>query len=248
MACFDTAFHHRLPELAQRFPLPRSLWQEGIRRYGFHGLSYEFIVETLGGDIQGRTIIAHLGSGSSLVAIRDGHPLDTTMGLTPTSGVMMGTRSGDLDPGILLYLMQVKGYSVEQLAHLLNHEAGLLGVSGLGSDMQKLLDVRESEPHAAQAVEMFCDQLRKQIGALTTVLGGLDTLVFTGGMGEQAAPVRWEICQGLAHLRVVLNEAQERISSTAQSACCVQVIATNEELMIARHTRDLLFYSTNLGD
>jgi acetate kinase len=252
VACFDTAFHHRLPELAQRFPLPRALWQEGIRRYGFHGLSYAFIVETLGAEVQGRAIIAHLGSGSSLVALHNGHPLDTTMGLTPTGGVMMGTRSGDLDPGILLYLLQAKHGSGEQLAHLLNHEAGLLGVSDLSSDMQKLLDQRGSEPRAAQAVEMFCYQLRKQIGALTAVLGGLDTLVFTGGMGEQAAAVRWEVCQGLTHLGVVLdaqrNEAHARIISTAKSACCVQVIATNEELMIARHTRDVLFTGANAVD
>lgn len=251
VACFDTAFHHGLPELAQRFPLPRSLGQDDIRRYGFHGLSYEFILETLGAAVQGRTIMAHLGNGSSLVAVRDGHPLDTTMGLTPTGGVMMGTRSGDLDPGILLYLMQAKDYSVEQLAHLVNHEAGLLGVSDLSSDMQMLLDKRGSEPHAAQAVEMFCYQLRKQIGALTAVLGGLDALVFTGGIGEQAAPVRWEVCQGLAYLGVALdpqrNEAHARIISTPQSACCVRVIATNEELMIARHTRALLFPSASAG-
>jgi acetate kinase len=245
VACFDTAFHHCLPELAQRFPLPRSLWQEGIRRYGFHGLSYEFILQKLGAAVHGRTIIAHLGNGSSLAAVQNGHPLDTTMGLTPTGGVMMGTRSGDLDPGILLYLLQAKDYSVEQLAHLVNHEAGLLGISDLSSDMQILLDKRGSEPHVAQAVEMFCYQLRKQIGALTAVLGGLDTLVFTGGIGAQAAPVRWEVCQGLAYLGVELdaqrNETHAKIISTTQSACCVQVIATNEELMIARHTYALLF-------
>jgi acetate kinase len=245
VACFDTAFHHGLPELAQRFPLPRSLWQDGIRRYGFHGLSYESIIQTLGMDVHGRTIIAHLGNGSSLVAVRDGQPVDTTMGFTPTGGVMMGTRSGDLDPGILLYLMQAKNYSVKQLAHLVNHEAGLLGVSGLSPDMQMLLDKRGSKPHAAQAVERFCYQLRKQIGALTAVLGGLDTLVFTGGIGEQAAPVRWEVCQGLAYLGVALdvqrNEAHARIISTPRSACCVRVVPTNEELMIARHTCALLF-------
>jgi acetate kinase len=251
VACFDTAFHHGLPELAQRFPLPRALWQEGIRRYGFHGLSYEFIVATLGAGVRGRAIIAHLGSGSSLVAMRDGHPIDTTMGLTPTGGVMMGTRSGDLDPGILLYLMQAKGASFEQLARLVNHEAGLLGMSNLSSDMQTLLDQRESEPQAAQAVELFCYELRKQIGALTAVLGGLDTLVFTGGIGERAAPVRWEVCQGLSYLGLALdaqrNEAHESIISTTQSACCVHVVPTNEELMIARHTRTLLFPGARAG-
>jgi acetate kinase len=251
VACFDTAFHHDLPELAQRFPLSRSLWREGIRRYGFHGLSYEFIVETLGAAVKGRAIIAHLGSGSSLVAMRDGNPIDTTMGLTPTGGVMMGTRSGDLDPGILLYLMQAKGAGFEQLARLVNHEAGLLGMSNLSSDMQILLDKRESEPQAAQAVELFCYELRKQIGALTAVLGGLDTLVFTGGIGERAAPVRWEVCQGLAYLGLELdaqrNKAHARVISSTQSVCCVRVVPTNEELMIAHHTCALLLPGASAG-
>jgi acetate kinase len=251
VACFDTAFHHDLPELAQRFPLSRSLWREGIRRYGFHGLSYEFIVETLGAAVKGRAIIAHLGSGSSLVAMRDGHPIDTTMGLTPTGGVMMGTRSGDLDPGILLYLMQAKEAGFEQLARLVNHEAGLLGMSNLSSDMQILLDKRESEPQVAQAVELFCYELRKQIGALTAVLGGLDTLVFTGGIGERAAPVRWEVCQGLAYLGLELdaqrNKAHARVISSTQSVCCVRVVPTNEELMIARHTCALLLPGASAG-
>jgi acetate kinase len=245
VACFDTAFHRRMPEVAQRFPLPRDLWHEGVRRYGFHGLSYEHIVATLGAAAQGRLVIAHLGNGASLAAVLNGQPLDTTMGFTPTGGVMMGTRSGDLDPGVLIHLMQAKGYNAGQLDALVNHQAGLLGVSGLSPDMKTLLEQREREPHAAQAVELFCYQLRKHIGALAAVLGGLDTLVFTGGIGERAAPVRWEVCRGLAYLGIALDQEKNamhaEVISTSGSDCTVRVIATNEDLMIARHTRTLLF-------
>ncbi len=244
VVCFDTAFHRRMPEVAQRFALPRALWDAGIRRYGFHGLSYEYIVETLGTTTPGRTIIAHLGNGASMAAIRDGQPLDTTMGLTPTGGVMMGTRSGDLDPGILLHLMQKNHYDEHRIQQLVNYEAGLLGVSGSSSDMKTLLETRDHDPAAAQAVEMFCYQVRKQIGALTTVLGGLDTLVFTGGIGERAAPVRWEVCASLAYLGIQLdpqrNAAHADLISLDHSLCTVRVIPTNEDLMIARHTRALL--------
>ena len=247
VACFDTAFHRRMPELAQRFPLPRNLWQEGLRRYGFHGLSYEYIVEVLGSVAQGRIIIAHLGNGASMVAVRGGKPLDTTMGFTPTGGFMMGTRSGDLDPGVLLYLMNEKGYNSRRLERLVDREAGLLGVSGISPDMKSLLEKRRSEPAAAQALEMFCYQIRKHIGALTAVLGGLDTLVFTGGIGERAVPVRWEVCQGLEYLGVHLdlqrNEVHADTISTSDSPCTVRVIPTNEDLMIARHTRSLIFPS-----
>ncbi|MFQ5850147.1 MAG: acetate/propionate family kinase [Candidatus Binatia bacterium] len=247
VACFDTAFHRRMPELAQRFPLPRNLWHEGLRRYGFHGLSYEYVVEKLGSAAEGRTIIGHLGNGASMAAVRGGRPLDTTMGFTPTGGFMMGTRSGDLDPGILLYLMNEKGYDSRRLERLVDYEAGLLGVSGLSPDMKTLLEKREREPDAAQAVEMFCYQVRKQVGALTAVLGGLDTLVFTGGIGERAAPVRWEVCRGLGYLGVHLdlqrNEVNADTISTPGSPCTVRVIPTNEDLMIARHTRKLIFPS-----
>jgi acetate kinase len=247
VACFDTAFHRRMPELAQRFPLPCDLWNEGLRRYGFHGLSYEYVVEKLGSEAQGRAIIAHLGNGASMAAVRGGKPLDTTMGFTPTGGFMMGTRSGDLDPGILLYLMNEKGYDSRRLERLVNNQAGLLGVSGLTPDMKTLLEKRESEPDANQAVEMFCYQIRKHIGALTAVLGGLDTLVFTGGIGERAAPVRWDVCRGLEYLGVHLNPRRNEVHadtiSTSESPCTVRVIATNEDLMIARYTRKLIFPS-----
>ena len=244
VVCFDTAFHASMPEITQRLPLPQSLWNEGIRRYGFHGLSYEYIVSELGAVAQGRTIIAHLGSGASLAAVRDGKSLDTTMGFTPTGGVMMGTRSGDLDPGILLHLLTEKGYDARHLEQLVNHQAGLLGVSGTSPDMKTLLEQRASDPNAAQAVAMFCYQLRKHIGALTAVLGGLDTLVFTGGIGERAAPVRWEVCAGLAYLGIRLDSQRNATHSdpisVPHSSCTVRVIATNEDLVIARHTRALL--------
>jgi acetate kinase len=244
VACFDTAFHRRMPEVAQRFPLIRDLWDAGIRRYGFHGLSYEYIVASLGVAAQGRLVIAHLGNGASLAAVLNGQPRDTTMGFTPTGGLMMGTRSGDLDPGVLLHVMRSKSYGADGIDDLVNHQAGLLGVSGLSPDMKTLLDQREHEPHAAQAVELFCYQLRKHIGALTAVLGGLDTLVFTGGIGERAAPVRWEVCRGLAYLGIDLdpqrNAVHADVISTPGSACTVRVVPTNEDLMIARHTRRVL--------
>jgi acetate kinase len=245
VACFDTAFHRSMPEVAQRFPLPRALWEEGIRRYGFHGISYEYIVRSLGDNLPSRVIIAHLGNGASMAAIKDGSPLDTTMGFTPAGGFMMGTRCGDLDPGLILYLLQQQHFDGQRLERLVNHESGLLGVSGVSSDMKTLLERRDSEPDAALAVAMFCYQLRKHIGALTAVLGGLDLLVFTGGIGERAAPVRWEVCRGLEHLGIEFdrrrNDASADTISADDSRCLVRVIATNEDLMIARHTHQLIF-------
>jgi acetate kinase len=250
VACFDTAFHRRLPELAQRFPLPRKLFDEGIRRYGFHGLSYEYVLQELGPDAhRKRLIIAHLGNGASLAAVKDGLPADTSMGLTPTGGIMMGTRTGDLDPGILIYLLREERYDAVRLQRLVDSESGLLGVSEVTSDMKTLLAKRDSDPRAAEAVAMFCRSIRKQIGAFAAVLGGVDMLVFTGGIGEHAPPVREEVCRDLAHLGVRIDSAKnntnKNVISPPESACVVRVVATNEELMIARHTRSLIFGGTS---
>jgi acetate kinase len=243
VACFDTAFHRGMPERAERFPLPRALWEQGVRRYGFHGLSYEYILSALGKEARGRLIIAHLGNGASMAAVRDGKPIDTTMGLTPTGGFMMGTRSGDLDPGVILYLMRKRGYNPERLSRMVDHESGLLGVSGISRDMKTLLEKRDKNSDAALAVEMYCYHLKKQIGALAAALGGLDTLVFTGGIGERAAPVRQEVCEGLRHLGVrfdrKLNESHAEVITEPGSPCTVRVIPTNEDLVIARHTHRL---------
>jgi acetate kinase len=244
VACFDTAFHSRMPEVAQRFALPRGLWEQGIKRYGFHGLSYEYVVGKLGPELGRRAIIAHLGNGASMVALKDGIPMDTSMGLTPTGGFIMGTRSGDLDPGVLIHLMKA-GYSADRLEKLLDHQSGLLGVSGQTSDMKVLLQKSETDSAASMAVEKFCYEIRKWIGAFTAVLNGIDTLVFTGGIGERAAPVRAKICSGLEYLGVALNaaanERNSEVISLTGSECRVRVIETDEDLMIARHTRDVAF-------
>jgi acetate kinase len=241
VACFDTAFHSRMPEVAQRFALPRELWEQGIKRYGFHGLSYEYVVGKLGAALGRRAIIAHLGNGASMVALKDGLSMDTSMGLTPTGGFMMGTRSGDLDPGVLIHLMKA-GYSADQLETLLDHRSGLLGVSGKTSDMKVLLQKSETDS-AAMAVEKFCYEVRKWIGAFAAVLNGLDTLVFTGGIGERAAPVRAKICLGLEYLGVAVDAAangrNSEVISLTDSKCGIRVIETEEDLMIARHTRDV---------
>jgi acetate kinase len=233
-----------MPSVAQRFPLPRRLWDEGIRRYGFHGLSYEYIVATLGPSGNGRLVIAHLGNGASLAAVLDGRPLDTTMGFTPAGGLMMGTRTGDLDPGVLTYLMHAKQYDADRIDHLVNEQAGLLGVSAIAGDMKALLDQRRQEPTADQAVELYCYLLRKNIAAMAAALGGMDMLVFTGGVGERAASVRWESCDGLSFLGVHLdadrNDVNADVISSPESACVVRVIPTNEDLMVARHTRRVL--------
>ena len=246
VACFDTAFHRKLPESAQRFPLPRKLFDEGIRRYGFHGLSYEYVLQELAAEAkEKRLIIAHLGNGSSLAAVKEGLPMDTSMGLTPTGGVMMGTRTGDLDPGLLIYLLREKRYDAARLERLVDFESGLLGVSEVTSDMKALLAKRGSDARANQAIAMFCRSVCKEIGAFAAVLGGLDLLVFTGGIGEHAAPIREEICRDLGHLGVRLdaarNDAHADVISTSAGTCQVRVIATNEELMIARHTHDAVF-------
>jgi acetate kinase len=246
VACFDTAFHRRMPEVAERFALPRSLWNDGIRRFGFHGISYEYILQTLGAALPSRVIIAHLGNGASMAAVLDGRPLDTSMGFTPTGGFMMGTRSGDLDPWVLLYLLKEKRCDADALERLVNHQAGLLGVSEAGSDVKMLLEKRGTDPKAAQAIEMFCYQARKYIGGFAAVLSGLDLLIFTAGIGERAAAIRWEICRGLEYMGIKLDrrsndEDHPNVISMPDSRCAVRVIPTNEDLMIARHTHRLVF-------
>jgi acetate kinase len=248
VACFDTAFHRHMPEVAQRLPLARSLWHEGVRRYGFHGLSYEYIVGKLQAEApaeaSGRLIVAHLGNGASMAAIRDGKGVETTMGLTPTGGLMMGTRSGDLDPGVLLYLLEEKGRSPAAIDYLVNERSGLVGVSDISSDMRDLLDQEAREPHAAQAVAMYCYHAKKWLGALAAVLGGVDSLVFTAGVGANSPAVRGRICEGMDYLGLKLdaarNESNAPIISRDDSRVTVRAIKTNEELVIARHTAKLL--------
>jgi acetate kinase len=242
VACFDTAFHRHLPRVAQLLPLPRRYDAKGIRRFGFHGLSYAYLVEHLGS--RGRLVLAHLGNGSSLAAVHDGKCLDTTMAFTPAAGVPMSTRTGDLDPGIGPYLARTEKLGPEQFQRLVNHESGLLGVSETSSDMRDLLAREADDVRAAEAVAMYCYQIAKTIGAFAVVLGGLDLLVFTGGIGEHAAPVRSRICERLAFLGVTLdaraNEAGAEVISTAASTVGVRIVATDEQLMIARETVRLL--------
>jgi acetate kinase len=241
VACFDTAFHRKMPRVAQLYGLPRELADQGILRYGFHGLSYEYIA---GEAPRGRVIAAHLGNGASLAAIRDGASVDTSMGFTPTGGILMSTRSGDMDPSVILYLEREIKMAPEQVAAILNERSGLLGVSGLSSDMTDLLAAESGNPAAAEAIAVFCYQARKYIGAYAAALDGVDTLVFTGGIGENAAPVRWRICQGLGYLGVRLDEqANDRnagVISGPESRVSVRVIRTNEELIVARHARRAL--------
>jgi acetate kinase len=249
VACFDTAFHASLPRVARVMPLPRRYEAAGLQRYGFHGLSYAYIAEELiriaGPELAGgKVIMAHLGSGASLAAVKDGRSIDTTMGFTPTGGIMMGTRSGDLDPGVIWWILQQEGLGAAQLSDLVNHQSGLLGVSGISSDMQDLL-ARESEDEAAaEAVEMFSYQVRKTIGAFSAVLEGVDAVVFTGGIGEKSAVIRSRVCAGLGWLGIELdqraNEGNELLISRPEGRVRVYAIPTDEERMIARQTLKLI--------
>jgi acetate kinase len=240
VACFDTAFHANMPEFAARFAIPSHLFQEGVRRYGFHGLSYEYVLSTLGAPPPARVIVAHLGNGASLAAIKDGRSVDTTMGFTPGGGIPMGTRSGDLDPGLVLYLLREKGYSSDKLEELLEKKSGLLGIAG-SADMRELVQRQATDPAARLAIELMSYAVRKTIGAYVAVLGGLDVLVFTGGIGEHTPLFRELACQGLEALGVALdsakNGANEAQIQGAGSACRVLVVKTDEDRMIARHTR-----------
>ncbi|MEW6581519.1 MAG: acetate/propionate family kinase [Actinomycetota bacterium] len=243
VACFDTAFFRRLPEAAQRLPLPQAVWDAGVRRLGFHGLSYEYLLSAVPQARTGRAVLAHLGNGASMAAVRDGDPVDTTMGFTPVGGIMMGTRPGDLDPGVLVHLARHHGMDADALDRLVTRESGLLGVSGTSGDMRELLARRDTDRRAALAVEMFCARARREVGALAAELGGLDTLVFTAGIGERAAAVRAEICSGLGHLGVTLdpqrNARHDAVISAPGAAVTVRVERTDEDLMVARHTQAL---------
>lgn len=238
VVCFDTAFHQTLPDVARRFAVPSQLFEEGIRRYGFHGLSCEYVVSALGAPTPARLIVLHLGSGASVTAIHNGRSLDTTMGLTPTGGIPMGTRSGDLDPGILIRLLRRPDCSVDRLEHMLNHDAGLKGVAGT-SDMAELLRrAQAGDEPARAAIELFAYSVKKQIGAYMAALGGLDCLVFTGGIGEHAASIRELTLSGMAALGIeldaTLNQANAPIISRTASTVQVRVVRTNEDLVIAR--------------
>lgn len=244
VACFDTAFHSTLPRVARMLPIPRRFEAKGVRRYGFHGLSYAYLMEELervaGLEVaRGRVILAHLGNGASLAAVHAGKCIDTTMGFTPAGGLPMGTRPGDLDPGVAWYMMATEGLTPDQFSHIINQESGMVGISGTSADMRDLLAVESIDERAAEAVAHFCYQARKWIGALTAALGGLETIVFSGGIGEHSAAIRSRICQGLEFLGVELdearNEAVEPLISARASRVAVRVIRTDEELMIARH-------------
>ena len=243
VACFDTAFHAGMPRVAKLLPIPRRYEAKGVQRYGFHGLSYTFLLDELGrldGEqaAQGRVILAHLGNGASMAAVKDGRCIDTSMAFTPTAGLPMSTRSGDLDPGIYPYLARTEGMKAKQFDDMVNHHSGLLGISETSSDMRDLLGHEANDPRAAEAVALFCYQARKWIGAYAAALGGLDTLVFAGGIGEHAPVVRARICEGLGFLGLRLDDAlntdnSPRISR-ADSRVNVRVIPTNEEIVLAK--------------
>jgi acetate kinase len=254
VACFDTAFHHDLPRVAQLLPIPRRYEARGVRRYGFHGLSYAFLMGELarlaGAEAaQGRVILAHLGSGASLAAVHHGSSVDTSMSLTPAAGVPMSTRSGDLDPGLVWYLVRTEHLSAKQFNEMVNFRSGLLGVSETSADMRELLDREAQDGRAADAVALFCYQVKKWIGAFAAALGGLDTLVFAGGIGEQAPTVRARICAGLEFLGIRLdakrNAANEGVISTAAGPVAVRVMHTDEERMIAESVTRLLGLGTS---
>jgi acetate kinase len=242
VACFDTAFHHDLPRVARLLPIPRRYEAKGVRRYGFHGLSYAFLMDELARlagpqAAQGRVILAHLGNGASLAAVRDGKSLDTSMSFTPTAGVPMSTRSGDLDPGLVWYLARTEGLDAKGFNQMVNFQSGLLGISETSSDMRDLLDCETHDVRAAEAVALFCYQVKKCIGSFAAALGGLDQLVFAGGIGENAPSIRTRICDGLRFLGIELDEkkngSHQNVITTSRSCAEVRVIHTDEELKIA---------------
>jgi len=249
IACFDTAFHHTLPRVAQILPIPRRFDAQGVRRYGFHGISYSYLMEELARvagtkAARGRIVLAHLGNGSSLAAVKGGKSIDTTMGFTPTAGVVMGTRSGDLDPGLVWYLAQMEGQTASQFHAMVNKQSGLLGISETSADMRDLQKRSGSDVRAAEAIELYCYQIKKTIGAYSAALGGLETVVFAGGIGENSPEIRARICADLQCLGIELDAAQNQANaaliSSAASRVAVRVIRTDEEVQLARAAQRLL--------
>lgn len=249
VACFDTLFHAAMPRVAKMLAIPRRLSEKGVSRYGFHGLSFAYLLQELArlGDVaatSGRVILAHLGNGSSLAAVLDGKSIDTSMGFTPAAGLPMGSRSGDLDPGLIGYLARSEQMTPDQFDRMVNHESGLLGVSELSSDVRDLLAMEKDDIRAAEAIALFCYQTKKWIGSFAAALGGLDTLVFAGGIGENSPAIRARICDRLQFLGIDIdenrNEANENLVSTPESSVAVRVVRTDEELMIARQVRGIL--------
>ena len=249
IACYDTAFHHTMPRVAKILPIPRRFDAKGIKRYGFHGLSYSYLIEELARvagtkAAQGRVILAHLGSGASLAAVSDGKSVDTSMGFTPAGGLTMGTRPGDLDPGVAWYMMKSENLTPKQFNKIINHDSGLLGISETSSDMRDLIAKETGDVRAAEAVELFCYQAKKWIGSFAAALGGLDTLVFAGGIGEKSPVIRSRICNGLEFLGIELEEkrntANAPVISTDTGRVSVRVIQTDEEWMIAKTVSQIL--------
>ena len=247
--CFDTAFHRNMPRVARQLPIPRRYFDRGVQRYGFHGLSYTFLLAELKrvGDpaaAQGRVILAHLGGGASMAAVRDGQSIDTSMAFTPTAGLVMNTRSGDLDPGLVSYLLRADSMNAQQFQTMVNHESGLLGVSASSGDVRDLLKRESCDSRAREALDLFCYQAKKWIGSFSAALGGLDTLVFAGGIGENSAEVRRRICAGLEYLGVHVdpgrNERHEAVISAPAAPATVRVIRTDEESVIAAATARVL--------
>jgi acetate kinase len=256
VACFDTAFHAGMPAVARLLPIPRRYYEKGVRRYGFHGLSYAYLLDELarvaGNEVAGgRVVLAHLGNGVSLAAVAGGKSIDTSMGFTPAAGLVMSTRSGDLDPGVASFLARTEGMTAAGFDQMVNHDSGLLGVSQISSDMRDLLAREADDVRAAEAVALFCYQAKKWVGAFAAALGGLDTIVFSAGIGERSAPIRARICEGLGFLGVELhdarNDAHAAVISTDASRVTVRVIRTDEELMIARSVVRVLGLDAQTG-
>jgi acetate kinase len=247
VACFDTAFHHDMPRVAQLISIPRRYEAKGVRRYGFHGISCAYIIEELarvaGADaVNGRVIVAHLGNGASLTAVRGGKSIDTSMAFTPAAGIPMSTRSGDLDPGLNWYLARTEQMTANEFHHMVNEKSGLLGISETSSDMHELLSSEGNDVRAAEAVSIFCYQAKKWIGAFAAALGGVDTLIFSGGMGENSPPIRSRICAGLEFLGVELDQNKNAANAPviSKGSVSVRVIPTDEELMIAKSVSQVM--------